>query len=148
MAEEYIKKEDAIQSVMNHDLLKSDCWSRDWAEYMLEDAPIADVAPVRREEDGTLWVTVGDCKKVGRVIVKNEQGHLCRVFYMVEDDEEPVRHGRWIGTEFDGYADGLPVYDVYECSECGMEYDSTDDGEITHNYCPNCGARMNGESDD
>ncbi len=51
--------------------------------------------------------------------------------------------GHWIGTEFDGYANGFPVYDVYECSECGMEYDSTDYGEITHNYCPNCGAKMN-----
>lgn len=50
--------------------------------------------------------------------------------------------GHWIGTEYDGYADGYPVYDVYECSECGMEYDATDDGEITHNYCPNCGAKM------
>lgn len=59
-----------------------------------------------------------------------------------------VRHGRWIGTEFDGYADGVPVYDVYECSECGMEYDATDDGEITHNYCPNCGAKMDGGDGD
>lgn len=50
--------------------------------------------------------------------------------------------GHWIGTEYDGYADGHPVYDVYECSECGMEYDVTYDGEITHNYCPNCGAKM------
>ena len=50
MAEEYIKKEDAIQSVMNHDILKSD-WSRAWAEYMLEDAPSADVAPVVRCKD-------------------------------------------------------------------------------------------------
>ena len=63
-------------------------------------------------------------------------------------DVAPVRHGRWIGTEYDGYANGFPVYDVYECSECGMEYDSTDDGEITHNYCPNCGAKMDEEKDD
>lgn len=55
--------------------------------------------------------------------------------------EEP-KTGHWIGTEYDGYADGHPVYDVYECSECGMEYDAIDDGEITHNYCPNCGAKM------
>lgn len=52
---EYIKREDAIQSVMNHDILKSE-WSRDWAEYMLEDAPSADVAPI---------VRCKDCKKDG-----------------------------------------------------------------------------------
>lgn len=50
MTEEYIKKEDAIQSVMNHDLLKSD-WSRAWAEYMLEDAPTIDAVPVVRCKD-------------------------------------------------------------------------------------------------
>ncbi len=50
MAEEYIKREDAIQSVVNHDLLKGE-WSRDWAEYMLEDAKPADVAPVVRCKD-------------------------------------------------------------------------------------------------
>ena len=48
------------------------------------------------------------------------------------------KHGRWIGLEYDGYADGYPVYDVWECSECGEEWN----GEETPNYCPNCGARM------
>lgn len=62
-------------------------------------------------------------------------------------DVVEVRHGRWIGTEFDGYADGNPVYDVFECSVCGCEYD-TDDGEMHHNYCPNCGAKMDGGGDD
>lgn len=66
---------------------------------------------------------------------------LIRTLNKMERIEEP-KTGHWIGTEYDGYADGYPVYDVYECSECGMEYDATDDGEITHNYCPNCGAKM------
>lgn len=73
MAEEYIKKEDAIQSVMNHDLLKSD-WSRAWAEYMLEDATTADVAPVRHGRwaetvtDGFLFVSCSACGfKTGRI---------------------------------------------------------------------------------
>lgn len=53
-------------------------------------------------------------------------------------DVQPVRHGRWLGTEYDGYADGLPVYDVWECSQCWEEWH----GENTPCYCPNCGARM------
>ena len=56
-------------------------------------------------------------------------------------DVEPVRHGRWIGLEYDGYADGCPVYDLWECSECGHEHK----GEDTPNYCPNCGAKMDGD---
>lgn len=58
MAEEYIKREDAIQSVVNHDILKSN-WSRDWAEYMLEDAKPADVVPVVRCKDCFLY---GECQ--------------------------------------------------------------------------------------
>ncbi len=62
-------------------------------------------------------------------------------------DVVEVRHGEWLGTEYDGYADGNPVYDVFACSVCGCEYD-TDDGEMHHNYCPNCGAKMDGGVND
>ena len=53
-------------------------------------------------------------------------------------DAEPVRHRQWIGLEYDGFADGCPVYDLWECSACGYERK----GEDTPNYCPNCGAKM------
>lgn len=46
--------------------------------------------------------------------------------------------GEWIGTEYDGYADGVPVYDVYECSVCGNEYH----GDEPPSHCPDCGAKL------
>lgn len=53
---------------------------------------------------------------------------------------EPQRmRGRWVGTEFDGYADGNPVYYEWKCSACGCV---VEDEEPTWNYCPNCGAEM------
>lgn len=57
-------------------------------------------------------------------------------------DVEPVRHGYYIGTEFDGYADGNPVYYEWECSECGCVFE---DDEPKYRYCPNCGAKMDAE---
>ena len=54
-------------------------------------------------------------------------------------DVIPVRHGKFIGTEYDGYADGNPVYYEWKCSECGCIFE---DDEPTYNYCPHCGARM------
>ena len=56
------------------------------------------------------------------------------------EDVAPVIHARWIGTEYDGYADGYPVYDTYECSNCHEEHY----GEVDTltNYCPHCGAKM------
>lgn len=56
-----------------------------------------------------------------------------------------VVHGQWIG-EADGYADGELVYDVWNCSRCDYCIDDgTDDPSLLPNYCPNCGAKMNGE---
>ena len=61
-------------------------------------------------------------------------------------DVVKVKHGIWIGIEYDGYADGYPVYDLWECSECGEEVRG-DDVPSTHPWCHSCGARMDKEDD-
>ena len=55
---------------------------------------------------------------------------------------EPDRHGEWIGAKFDGYADRNPVYYLWQCSCCHEEYER--DGMPWYDYCPNCGAKMDG----
>lgn len=47
-------------------------------------------------------------------------------------DWEPVRHGKWYNPNPPGRSDGIM------CSLCG--YDSIG----LYNYCPNCGAKMEG----
>lgn len=55
-------------------------------------------------------------------------------------DVETVRHGRWIY-----HPDGLfPAESTQECSCCHEEEYFT---LYNENYCPNCGARMDGDSD-
>lgn len=57
---------------------------------------------------------------------------------------QPTRiHAKWIGIEYDGYADGNPVYEVWECSHCGCEH--CGDYDTLTAYCPNCGAKMESE---
>lgn len=53
------------------------------------------------------------------------------------EDVAPVVHGEWI--EDIAYYDenGCPCI-VARCSNCGEAYP-------TYNYCPNCGAKMDGE---
>ncbi len=58
---------------------------------------------------------------------------------MLQSSQPERKTGYFIGTEFDGYADGSPVYYEWECSECGCVFE---DDEPTYNYCPNCGAKM------
>lgn len=64
-------------------------------------------------------------------------------------DVAPVRHGRWIET----------CYDEYKCSYCEkvvreeiLYAIKPSDREYASlhiaNYCPNCGAKMDGDADD
>lgn len=65
---------------------------------------------------------------------------------ILTESAQPERKvGEWIGTEFDGYADGSPVYYEWKCSACGC---IVEDEEPTWNYCPSCGAYMRGEQDE
>ena len=70
----------------------------------------------------------------------------CFIMYMLDNtptiEAEPVRHGRWVPLSYDGYADGYPVYDEWECSECHFACEG--EGEPPLNYCPNCGAKLDG----
>ena len=56
------------------------------------------------------------------------------------EDVAPVVHASWVGAYYDGYADGYPVYEEYECSNC--RYSIETDEKPTYAYCPCCGAKM------
>lgn len=81
--------------------------------------------------------------------VTYEDGLITNIHFMDTDDVvkvfKPERHGYWIGLEYDGYADGFPVYDLWECAECGEEVRG-EDVPITHPYCHSCGATMDGDT--
>lgn len=57
------------------------------------------------------------------------------------EDVAPVVHGKWVSPpkreENVGYRNGYGIY--YECSRCGFIED------CHTNFCPYCGARMDGE---
>ena len=71
---------------------------------------------------------------------------LCEEAVRNQPPAQPQRmRGRYIGTEYDGYADGCPVYYEWKCSVCGCTFE---DEEPNYNFCPNCGADMRGEQND
>lgn len=80
-----------------------------------------------------------DRDKVLKTIPSEEMVARMAVMSAPVVDAVPVRHGRFIETEYDGYADGNPVYYEWKCSECGCIFE---DDEPTYNYCPQCGAKM------
>lgn len=53
-------------------------------------------------------------------------------------DVEPVRHGRWIATNDENKK---------RCSECDIIHLIAQYPYGKANYCPNCGAKMDGDAD-
>lgn len=80
----------------------------------------------------------GDKYNAARIIVDIER--------MPEEDVSPVKRGRWVG-EYDGYADGCPVVDMWSCSVCGKRFDEWE-VQPTWKFCPCCGAKMEVEDED
>lgn len=75
-----------------------------------------------------------------------EKARLERMENMPKLEQPPEqKHGRWIPREYDGYADGAPVWDMWECSECGHEHNGEED-TLTE-FCPDCGAKMDAAAD-
>ena len=52
-------------------------------------------------------------------------------------DAVPVVHGRWQKRTFVGVGGSIPI--GYRCSRCMLTFDAES------NYCPNCGAKMDGD---
>lgn len=58
-------------------------------------------------------------------------------------DVAPVRHGRWITWEEAG--NDIPSPHRHECSVCNDAAQVLVNGvELLSDYCPNCGAKMDG----
>lgn len=59
-------------------------------------------------------------------------------------DVVEVKHGRWEKTEDDFYM-GLTTFKCSVCREEWVFEDMTDVDNLNYHYCPNCGAKMDGE---
>lgn len=91
-------------------------------------------------------IRIEEYKKVGRKTNKScctLSTALYEISMMPTIEERKT--GTFIGTKYDGYADGKPVFYEWKCSECGCVFE---DEEPTYNFCPNCGSFNGGGSDD
>lgn len=60
-------------------------------------------------------------------------------------DVAPVVHGRWIHSR---YEDCSEQFELVKCSQCNHEAYAMALYVHGGNYCPNCGAKMDGERKD
>ena len=59
-------------------------------------------------------------------------------------DVAPVVHGRWIHSRYD---DCSEQFELVKCSQCNHEAYAMAFYVRGGNYCPNCGAKMDGGAD-
>ena len=103
---------------------------------LIYDAPTIDAVPA------TIDGALGYLHKVGWI---QEHDRI------MTEDAAPVRHGHWDVRE------PMPMHDIkgnlswgnwYVCTGCGFATTAIE-GHITqYKYCPSCGARMDGDSDE
>ena len=53
-------------------------------------------------------------------------------------DVQPVKHGRWVSI-------GHKLSRICSVCDCDEPYKFADDDANVYKYCPNCGAKMDGE---
>ena len=77
----------------------------------------------------------------------NQDSGMCKICEFKElldsttADVVEVRHGKWVHTDYAMHWLGKD-----ECSEC--TYHTSDRDDLSHfNFCPNCGARMDGDAE-
>ena len=59
-------------------------------------------------------------------------------------DVAPVRHGKWAHSRYENCSE---QFEIVKCSCCGHEAYAMAFYVRGGNYCPNCGARMDGDDD-
>ena len=67
----------------------------------------------------------------------------CDVRELPAADVVPIRHGKWVGHDIGGRIS----IDNDACSECGSVFYQIAETGCVWYYCPNCGARMDGDGD-
>ena len=87
-------------------------------------------------------IDANEAKKIAREHLSNpyEIISTCAVLDRTPTvDAVEVVHGRWNNKQ----TNSIFTWHL-ECSVCGADYNTT----VGYNYCPNCGAKMDGEKSD
>ena len=67
----------------------------------------------------------------------------CKEKLLALPSAEPVRHGKWVPKTI--IIGGRDHVSGMKCSGCGEDPLNAEGDEFLTDYCPNCGAKMDGE---
>ena len=101
------------------------------AEYIEREAAIREIEKINPVDYGAMWDYeahhwAGECLRDCKEAIDS----------IPAVDIAPVVHGRWVEH-----------LDEMECSVCKRQWNYCDNDTNTFNFCPNCGAKMDGGAD-
>lgn len=81
------------------------------------------------------YIERGSAMRTAHILRPEDKELMSAISIIPAADVAPVRHGRWIED-----------HDYLKCPECGVmvKWDFTFFDIGDWNYCPNCGAKMDG----
>lgn len=94
---------------------------------------------------------VADNNVTGEITLNRYDKIIDGIYEIPSADVAPVRHGMWVDV------DRLQMHDLhgvltwgnsFMCTECNFKTFAVEGHMSQYHYCPNCGARMDGESDE
>jgi hypothetical protein len=119
---EYIEREKAEKEIF----IKRDQERQYWMEYLNQQKGTKEYSSAEKAVDN--WL-----RGYGEAIE-----NILAIFDKLSVDVEPVKHGEWTNNEDD--------WEYYKCSICRNEaYWDTDYGQQLFDFCPWCGAKMDGK---
>lgn len=80
--------------------------------------------------------------KGGMFFCDSGESYSPNMFKIATADVAEVKHGEWDNSGRYKFADGSLAI---RCSECGCALHSEEYKKYHWNFCPNCGAKMDGE---
>jgi hypothetical protein len=111
--------------------------------------PALDVAQIVTNGQDTTYLRVKSLDGLrGRIVIDEESGNRCAMYYEEAEDFAPVVHAMWIrddlgNTRCSNCHTRLPFRHCYD-DEDGYEWDDEIDETP---WCMHCGARMDGEAE-
>jgi rubrerythrin len=90
------------------------------------------------QEEPLVW-----CDGADEIAAYNQWSSDVDTIKNIPSVQPKPKTGHWEPMWYGGYADGCPVWEEWDCSECGYEHNGLED--TLTNYCPNCGAKMESE---
>lgn len=110
------------------------------AEYIEREALLEALKEFRLNETMSKHLTREDCETARNAIERAQMVIEC----IPAADVAPVRHGKWVHSRYENCSE---QFEMVKCSCCGREAYAMAFYVRDGNYCPNCGAKMDGSAD-